>query len=100
MDTKLKKRGTCHPQTNGQTDLINHIVVQLIRGYCAKYPKLWSEHLNYVQHAYNHAIHSPTQRSPFETCLGYFPKFPLGFVYGKDYVEYGQADVDKALNFI
>ena len=80
--------------------MVNRTVVHLLQGYCAKNPKLWDEQLHYVHCSYNRAIHSSTQKSPFETCFGYLPKFPLDFVFGKDLVEYGQIDVDKALKFI
>ena len=100
MDTKLKKSTTFHPQTDGLTEVINRTMEQLLRGYCAKHPNLWDEQLHYVHHAYNHAIHSSTQRSPFETCFGYLPKSPLDFVFGNDYVENGKVDADKALKFM
>jgi hypothetical protein len=58
-------------------------VVHLLRGYCSKHPKLWDEQLHYVQHAYNCAMHSSTQRNPFEVCLGYFPKSPMEFFLEK-----------------
>ena len=72
-------------------------MVQLLHEYCSKNPKLRDDQLHYVQHAYNHAIHSSTQRYPFDTCFGYFGKYPLEFVYGNDSMENGQEDVDKAL---
>jgi hypothetical protein len=100
MDTKLKKSTTFHPQTDGQTEVVNRTVVHLIRAYCSKHPKLWDEHLHYVQHAYNRAKHSSTQMSPFETCFGYFPKSPLDFIFGKDIVVDGQYDIDRAEKFI
>jgi hypothetical protein len=53
MDTKLKKSIYFHPQTDGQTEVVNKTVVHLLRGYCSKHPKLWDEHLHYIQHAYN-----------------------------------------------
>ena len=49
MDTKLKKSTTFHPQIDGQTEVVNMMVIQLLRGYCSKHPKLWNEHLCYVQ---------------------------------------------------
>jgi hypothetical protein len=100
MDTRLKKSTTFHPQTDGQTEVVNRTVIQLLRGYCSKHPKLWDEHLCYVQHAYNRAKHSSTQRSPFETCFGFIPKSPLDFVFGKDIAVDGHSDVDKATKFI
>jgi hypothetical protein len=95
MDTKLKKSTTFHPQTDGQTEVVNHIVVHLLRAYCSKHPKLWDEHLHYIQHAYNRAKHSSTQTSPFEACFGYFPKSPLDFIFGKDIA----VDVIRGSNF-
>lgn len=53
MDTKLKRSMTFHPQTDGQIEVVNRTVVHLLRGYCGKHPKLWDEHLPYVQHSYN-----------------------------------------------
>ena len=40
MDTKLKKSTTFHPQTNGHSKVVNRIVVHILRGYCAKHPKI------------------------------------------------------------
>src|ERR1700733_14155799 len=56
MDTRLKKSTAFHPQTDGQTEVVNKTMIQLLRGYCSKHPKLWDEHLCYVQHAYNKAL--------------------------------------------
>jgi hypothetical protein len=100
MDTKLKKSTSFHPQTDGQTEVVNRTVVHLLRGYCSKHPKLWDEHLHYIQHAYNRAKHSSTQTSPFEACFGYLPKSPLDFIFGKDIAIDGQYDIDRAEKFI
>jgi hypothetical protein len=96
MDTKLKKSITFHPQTDGQTEVVSPTVVHLLHAYCSKHPKLWDEHLHYIQHAYNRAKHSSTQTSPFEACFGYLPKSPLDFIFGKDIVVDGQYDIDRA----
>ena len=98
MDAKLKKSTTFHPQLMAK--VVNKTVIQLLRGYCSKRPKLWDEHLCYVQHAYNRAKHSFTQRSPFETCFGFIPKSSSDFVFGKDTTVDGHNDVDKATKFI
>jgi len=83
MDTQLKKITTFHPQTDGQTKVVNRTVIHLLREYCNKHPKLWDEQLHYIQHAYNRAKHSSTLTSPFEACFGYFPKSSLNFILRK-----------------
>ena len=100
MDTTLNKSIAFHPQTDGQTEVVNRTVVQLLRGYCSKHPKLWDEHLCYVQHPYNRAKNFSTKRSPFETCFGFTPRSPLDFVFSKDITVDGRSDVDKATKFI
>ena len=75
-------------------------VIQLLRGYCNKHPKLLDEHLCYVQHDYNHVKQSSTQRSPFETCFGFTARYRLDFVFGKDIAVDEHNDVDKETKFI
>ena len=75
-------------------------VIQLLRGYCSKHPKLWDEHLCYVKHAYNSAKHSSTQRSPFETCFVFTPRSPSDFFFRKDTMVEGHNDVGKETRFI
>jgi hypothetical protein len=84
---------------DGKTKVVNKTIVHLLWLYCNKHPKLWDEHLCYVQHAYNQSKHSSTQRSPFETCLGYLPKSPLNFVFGKYIATEGHNDVDRDTKF-
>ena len=80
--------------------MANRIVIQLLRGYCSKHPKLWDEHLCYVKHSYNHAKHSSTQRSPFETGFGFTLRSPLDFVLSKYITVDGHSDVDEETKFI
>ena len=45
-----------------------------------------------MHHDYNHAKHSSTHRSPFETFFGFIAKSPLDFVFGKDIVVDAHSD--------
>ena len=42
----------------------------------------------------------PLKILPFEACLGYLPKSPLDFIFGKDVAIEGHRDIDKARKFI
>jgi len=100
MDTKLKKSTAFHPQIDGQTEVVNRIVIHLLHEYCNKHSNLWDEHLHYVHHAYNRAKHTSTQTLPFEACLGYFPKCPLDLIFRKDVAIDGHSDIDYERRFI
>jgi hypothetical protein len=96
----LKNSTTFHPQIDGQTKVVNRIIIHLLCGYCNEHTKIWDEHLHYIQHAYNQDKHSSTQTSPFEACFGYLPKYPLDFIFGKDIAIYGHNEIDRAKKFI
>jgi hypothetical protein len=100
IDTKLKRIIVFHPRNDGKREVVNQIVVFFLRGYCNKHPKLWDEHIPYVQHAYNRALHFSTQCSPFETCFGYLPKVPLDLMYGRDVDSIEERKEDRACKFI
>jgi len=82
MDTRLKRSNSFNPQMDGKIKVVNRKVVQLLRGYCGKHPKSWDEHLEYIQHSYNRAIHSSINKSTFDTCFGYLPPSPFDCVFG------------------
>ena len=75
-------------------------MVHLLRGYCIKLPKLWYEQLPYIQHVYNHSMHSSTHNTPFEVCLGYFPKSPMELSFEEEGKEDGYDDTNKDKRFI
>jgi hypothetical protein len=65
LDTKLTKSTTFHPQTDGQTKVVNWMIVHILCMYNSKHPRAWDESLPYVQHNYNQALHSSTSHNPF-----------------------------------
>jgi hypothetical protein len=77
LDTKLTKSTTFHPQIDDQTEVINWMIVHILRMYNSKNPRTWDESLPYVQHSYNRALHSSTGHSPFQVGLGFQPLGPI-----------------------
>ena len=73
LGTKLLFSTTCHPQTDGQTEVVNRTLVQLLRALISRNLKSWEDLLPYVEFAYNRAIHSTTHTSPFEIVYGFNP---------------------------
>ena len=79
LGTKLLFSTTCHPQTDGQTEVVNRTLSQLLRATVGKNLRNWLSCLPFVEFAYNHARHSTTNLSPFEIVYGFQPETPLDF---------------------
>jgi hypothetical protein len=64
---------TFHPQTDGQTEVVNRMILHILRMYNSNHPHTWDERLPYVQHSYNRALHSSIDNNPFQVGLGFQP---------------------------
>ncbi|KAG7536936.1 Integrase catalytic core [Arabidopsis suecica] len=77
LGTKLLFSTTCHPQTDGQTEVVNRTLSTLLRVTLGRNLKTWLDCLPFIEFAYNHATHSATKMSPFEVVYGFNPLTPL-----------------------
>ena len=77
LGTKLLFSTTCHPQTDGQTEVVNRTLSMLLRSMIKKNLRVWEDCLPHVEFAYNRAVHSTTQFCPFEVVYGFKPITPL-----------------------
>uniref|UniRef100_A0A2N9HIB0 Reverse transcriptase n=1 Tax=Fagus sylvatica TaxID=28930 RepID=A0A2N9HIB0_FAGSY len=77
LGTKLLFSTTCHPQTDGQTEVVNRTLTQLLRTVVHKNLKTWEDCLPFIEFAYNRAMHTTTSYSPFEIVYGFNPLTPL-----------------------
>ncbi|KAG3191871.1 hypothetical protein C6341_g941 [Phytophthora cactorum] len=66
-----------HPQTDGQTERVNRVVVDILRSVCAETPRRWSEVLPLVEFALNNAVHASTGFTPFYVNGLANPRVPL-----------------------
>jgi hypothetical protein len=104
LDTKLTKSIAFYPQTDGQTEVVNQMIVNILRMYNSKYLHTWDESLSYVQHSYNRALHSSTDHNPFQVGLGFQPLGPidvaLPLTVTSTYSSPAPTEADKANRFI
>jgi hypothetical protein len=104
LDTKFTKSTTFHLQTDGQTEVINQMIVHILHMYNSKHPRTWDESLPYVQHSYNWSLHSSTSHIPFQVGLGFYPLCPIDiampFGATQEDSAHVQSEEDKANNFI
>ena len=68
---------TCHPQTDGQTEVVNRTLSTLLRAVIKKNIKTWEDCLPHVEFSYNHSVHRATKFSPFTIVYGFNPLTPL-----------------------
>ena len=71
LGTKLLFSTTCHPQTDGQTKVVNRTLGTLLRTVLKKNLKNWEVCLPHIEFAYNRVVHSTTSYSPFEVVYGF-----------------------------
>jgi hypothetical protein len=77
LGTKLLFSTTCHPQTDGQTKVVNRTLSTILRGVLITNLKLWEECLPHIEFAYKRSVHSTMKVSPFHVVYGFNPHAPV-----------------------
>ncbi|KAK1595408.1 hypothetical protein QYE76_018523 [Lolium multiflorum] len=73
FNVKLLFSSSSHPQTDGQTEVVNRSLSTLLRVLVKKNLKAWEDCIPHAEFAYNRAKHSTTTRSPFMVVYGFEP---------------------------
>lgn len=68
--TKLRMSTAYHPQSDGQTEIMNKGLQQYLRCFCHTKPNSWGKYLHWAEWSYNTAIHSSTGLSPYQVVYG------------------------------
>jgi hypothetical protein len=77
LGTKLFFSTTCHPQTDGQTEVVNITLSTMLRAILKQNIKMWEESLSHIEFAYNCSLHSTTKMCPFQIVYGLLPRAPI-----------------------
>jgi len=75
--TKLLFSSTCHPQSDGQTEVVNRTLGQMLRCMIVHNTRELEELLPQIEFAYNRVVHFTTSHSSFEIMYGFNPLTPL-----------------------
>ncbi|MCO5586251.1 hypothetical protein L7F22_040190 [Adiantum nelumboides] len=77
MDTRLQFSSSFHPQTDGQSEIANSVVLDLLKSYISDQRTHWERYLPLVEFAYNNTIHSSAGKAPFEIVEGAMKVLPF-----------------------
>ena len=80
LGTKFLFSTKCHPQTDGQTEVVNRILPTMLRVVLKKNIKMWEDCLPHIEFAYNRSMHSTTKMCPFQIVYGFLPHAPIDLV--------------------
>ena len=75
LGTELLLSSAYHPQTDGQSEVLNRCLEQYLRCMCLDSPNEWSKWLPLAEFWYNTTFHSATQLTPYEVLYNQPPPF-------------------------
>jgi len=99
--TQLNMSTAYHPESDGQTEVLNRTLETYLRCFSSEQPKSWSHFLSWAEYWYNTSFHGAAQKSPFEIVYGRPPPSISRFIPGETIVEAVAQDLmtrDEALS--
>ena len=87
QEIEFKFSSAYHPQSNGQTEVVNRTLEMYLRCFTSSRPKEWVKWVPWVEYCYNTSTHSSTRKTPFEIVYGRAPPTLLSYVPGTSQVE-------------
>ncbi|MCO5573363.1 hypothetical protein L7F22_027132 [Adiantum nelumboides] len=85
IGTRLNFSSAYHPQTDGQSEITNLTILDLLKSYVTEVDQRsqWEQYLSLVEYAYNNIVHTSTGKAPFEVIEGRSKSPLLLKVHGK-----------------
>ena len=91
--TKLHYSTAYHPQSDGQTEVVNRCLEQYLRAFTSDHPHQWHAYLLWAELCYNTTFHTSIGMTPHQALYGVNPKLLPTYNSGSASVD----EVDMAL---
>ncbi|KAK2403941.1 hypothetical protein QL285_053333 [Trifolium repens] len=98
--TQLKMSFAYHPESDGQTEVVNRCLQTYLRCFITDQPKTWVSWVHWAEYWFKTNYHSSTDKTPFEVVYGRPPPKLVRWVQGEVRVGAVQRDLaerDEAL---
>jgi hypothetical protein len=82
QEVELAMSSSYHPQTDGQTEVVNRSLEQYLKAFAGDKPSLWVHWLPMAEFWFNTNYHTSTKMTPFEALYGYEPPTILNYIPG------------------
>ena len=94
MGTKFSPSSTYHPQTNGQNEVVNNILGNLLRSLVTEQGHQWDQILAKAKFAFNNSVNRSTRKIPFEIVYGIQPRgiIDLRYMNQDEFISAGEED--------
>ena len=100
LGTNLIRSSAYHPQTDGQTERVNHILEDMLRACVIHYDKNWDQCLPLAEFSYNNSYQASIGMAPFEALYGCRCRTPINWsepgerrIFGPDLVQEAEEKV-------
>ncbi|GJV37156.1 retrotransposon-related protein [Tanacetum coccineum] len=87
LKTELHMSTAYHPQSDGQTEVVNRCLECFLRCMTGDKPKEWTQWLSLAEYWYNTNFHTSIQTTLYEALYGQPPTFHIPYIKGSSSVD-------------
>jgi hypothetical protein len=88
---ELRMSTAFHPQTDGQSEVVNKVIAMHLRCVTGDRPRSWVDWLSWAEYCYNTSFHTALRATPFEVVYGRPPPPILPYTVGSAKTEAADA---------